>query len=312
MNIKLISLSIGLALASTHAYAGLVIEDGAARQNTIQVQGASTTPAADSQISAAQTENGFQWRRPGAAPTTSATINSHADTRNAVTQSGRRPRSVETAGWAKDLPLALALRQVIPAEFSIKENGVSLNRNVSWGGDRPWDEVLGSLANTGDFLAHIDWATKEVSLAPRLGEAARPVAQQSSAARSNNSSFSVSERAPQQTFVAAQRPIAPPAAQWSLDPALTLRENIEQWGKKAGWTIIWEGADYPIAAKASFAGDFSSPEGPVAKLIEAYESSDQPLIAKLTTMDRVLYVRNKFHENTQVVQTSPNAIGNIQ
>lgn len=310
MNIKLISLSIGLVLASTHAYAGLVIEDGAARQNTIQVQGASTAPA-DSQISSAQTENGFQWRRPGVAPTTSATINSHADTRQAVTQSGRRPRSVENAGWAKDLPLALALRQVVPAEFSIKENGVSLNRNVSWGGDRPWDQVLGSLANTGDFVAHIDWASKEVSLAPRLGEAARPVVQTASPSRANSSSFSVTERVPQ-TFVAAQRPIAPPAIQWSLDPALTLRENIEQWGKKAGWTIIWEGADYPIAAKANFAGDFASPEGPVAKLIEAYESSDQPLIAKLTTMDRVLYVRNKFHENTQVVQTSPDAIGNIQ
>lgn len=302
MNIKLISLSIGLILASTSAYAGLVIEDGSARQNTIQVQGAS---------SAAQSENGFEWRRPGAAPTQSATINSHADSRTAVTQSGRRPRSVDSAGWAKDLPLALALRQVVPAEFSIKENGVSLNRNVSWGGDRPWDEVLGSLANTGDFVAHIDWSTKEVSLAPRLGEAARPVAK-SAAPVSRSDSFLVSERAVQPTFVAAQRPIAPPAPQWSLDPSLTLRENIEQWGKKAGWTIIWEAADYPIAAKANFAGDFASPEGPVAKLIEAYESSDQPLIAKLTTMDRVIYVRNKFHENTQVVQTSPNAIGNPQ
>lgn len=312
MNIKLISLSIGLALASANAYAGLVIEDGAPRQNTIQVQGASSA----SQPSASQTETGFEWRRPGAAPTQSATINSHVDTRTAVTQSGRRPRSIESAGWAKDLPLALALRQVVPAEFALKENGVSLNRNVSWGGDRPWDEVLGSLANTGDFVAHIDWSTKEVSLAPRLGEAVRPVAQSSapvsSVARRNSSSFTVSERAPQATFVAAQRPIAPPAPQWSLDPSLTLRENIEQWGKKAGWTIIWEGADYPIAAKANFTGDFSSPEGPVAKLIEAYESSDQPLLAKLTTMDRVLYIRNKFHENTQVMQTSPTAIGNQQ
>jgi len=290
-----------------NAYAGLVIEDGATPNNTIQVQGAS----------AAQTQTGFEWRRPGQAPTQSATINSHADKPTAVSQSGRRPRSVGTAGWAKDLPLSLALRQVIPAEFSIKENGVSLNRNVSWGGDRPWDEVLSSLANTGDFVAHIDWNSKEVSLAPRLGEAARPapsssVAVAAPSAPFRSTSMTISERAPQPTFVAAQRPIAPPAATWTLEPSMSLRENVEQWGKKAGWTIIWEGADYPIAAKASFSGDFASPEGPLARLIEAYERSDQPLIANLTTMDRVVYVRNKFHENTQVMQTSPSAIGNQQ
>lgn len=354
MNIKLISLGVCLALASLNASAGLVIEDGAPSQAK---QGAlassTTTPSAPASLSSGSLSNtsqsntsqtsvaqatrpsGFEWRRYGAPPTQSATINSHNDYPLAVTQSGRRPSSVATAGWAKDLPLSLALRQVVPPDFEIKENGVSLDRNVSWDGDRPWDQVLNSLANTGDFLAHIDWAQKEVSLAPRLVGAVRPqspapaVASQPSQpvqpvvaapvaaakpAPFGTTSVTISERAPtpSNTFVAAQRPIAPPAATWTLEPSMTLRENVEQWAKKAGWTVIWEGADYPIAAKANFTGDFASTEGPLAHLIAAYETSDQPLVANLTTMDKVVFVKNKYHENTQVVQTSPQAIGNNQ
>jgi len=46
-------------------------------------------------------------------------------------------------GFGKDIPLALALRQVVPPQYAFSfAKGVNLGQRVSWNGDRPWDEAL--------------------------------------------------------------------------------------------------------------------------------------------------------------------------
>ena len=54
------------------------------------------------------------------------------------------PGSLPNAiGFAKDVPLALALSQVIPDDFSHSYmRGVDAGKIVSWDGGKPWNEVL--------------------------------------------------------------------------------------------------------------------------------------------------------------------------
>ncbi len=52
----------------------------------------------------------------------------------------------EAVGFGRDLPLALALSQVVPAGFthSFAKN-VDAGKNVSWEGGKPWNEVLNDM-----------------------------------------------------------------------------------------------------------------------------------------------------------------------
>ncbi len=54
-------------------------------------------------------------------------------------------------GFGKDLPLAIALRQIAPAQYAYRfEQGVSAGQKVSWQGGKPWPHVLSDmLAESG-------------------------------------------------------------------------------------------------------------------------------------------------------------------
>ncbi|MDD9982733.1 MAG: TcpQ domain-containing protein [Gammaproteobacteria bacterium] len=47
---------------------------------------------------------------------------------------------------------------------------------------------------------------------------------------------------------------------WRMDPArhATVREVLEEWGRTAGWTVVWEveDLDYAVSAAATFHGTF--------------------------------------------------------
>lgn len=203
-------------------------------------------------------------------------------------------------GWADQVPLEMALSQVIPSDWSIQSRGLNLKDNISWRGDRPWVEVLSDLTRQGRFNANVVWDRKVVVVFPvgaLEGTAIRPIA-----------SAPASSNAP--VVQAVQLPPAPPAVRsWKMDPSKTLRGNIEAWVKQAGWnTLVWEAADYPIVAPATLEGEFTSPTGPLAKLIEAYRDSDQPLEVKLSTMDKVVHVTNKNYEAAIVEPMTPSGI----
>lgn len=46
-------------------------------------------------------------------------------------------------GFGNDMPLALALRQIVPARYAFKfSEGVNAGKKVSWEGGKPWNDVL--------------------------------------------------------------------------------------------------------------------------------------------------------------------------
>ncbi|HPF78160.1 MAG TPA: hypothetical protein PLF01_02610 [Alphaproteobacteria bacterium] len=62
----------------------------------------------------------------------------------------------EAVGFGKELPLALALSQVIPSDFSHSfAAGVDPSVTVSWEGGKPWNEVLSDMLRSQNMTATI-------------------------------------------------------------------------------------------------------------------------------------------------------------
>ncbi len=62
----------------------------------------------------------------------------------------------QAVGFGRDLPLALALSQVIPSDFShAYADGVDAGTSVSWEGGKPWNEVLNTMLRARNLTASI-------------------------------------------------------------------------------------------------------------------------------------------------------------
>lgn len=272
---------------------------------------------------------------------------SYAQVDRVIETGGPRPEGANTPvqGWADNLPLDLALTQIVPSGWSIYADGVDGAKMVSWSGGRPWTQLLGDLAYRGGFAANVQWDTRRVVLY-RAGQPA-PAASALIAARVvrgqalNASDVAVDAPAqplriatgvatgvpccgatpihsagnlasgqPAVVIAPVRAPIqAAPAAKWLIDPRLSLKQNVEAWAKQAGWSaVVWEAADYQMVAPAVFEGDFTASDGPLAKLISAYSKSDQPLQVKLSTQDRVVHVTNKNYQPAVVAPMTPSQV----
>ena len=68
-------------------------------------------------------------------------------------------------GFASDVPLALALRQVVPPMYKFAYGpNVDLGERVNWQGGKPWNQVLQDMAARNNLAAQIDEARKTVNL----------------------------------------------------------------------------------------------------------------------------------------------------
>lgn len=71
-----------------------------------------------------------------------------------------QPDFAEAVGFASDVPLALALRQVVPADYAFSfGNGVNPGLRVSWNGGRPWDDVIASMIDPLGYTLRISQRT---------------------------------------------------------------------------------------------------------------------------------------------------------
>lgn len=230
-----------------------------------------------------------------------------------ITHSGPQDRSLAKVAGGTDVLLSDALRKIIPSDFRLVDNQVHLRKLATWTGNRSWVDVLADLGRAANFVSHINWNTREVSLAPasvdltsRDTSEYKPLPPQVAQVRESRE-IQVVDKAPaaQPAAVVPSTPVAPPTTTWTLDPKLTLRENVEEWSKKAGWTVVWDAVDYPVFAPATFKGEFSASNGPLAQLLNGYSASDQPLLARLTLKDRVVYVRNRILERSEITGLPP-------
>jgi hypothetical protein len=83
---------------------------------------------------------------------------------------GVAPREATVArlkGFGEDLPLALAMKQIVPDGWTgfIKDKRVKQISKVSWYGlDRTWPLVLEEMLSRNGLIAIVDWGKREITL----------------------------------------------------------------------------------------------------------------------------------------------------
>lgn len=197
-------------------------------------------------------------------------------------------------GFGKDIPLALALRDIVPSQYAFAfESGEMAGRKVSWRGGKPWKDSL------DDALASIGLASVV------QGNAVMIVSQQKAPVPMYAPVKSLSEpdvapitmtarrpdTAPPPVFAPTYpptpaEPMAAPVAQksalpvvdltvvrkWQARPGMTLRDALAQWSQEASVELSWSTAyDYPINNAFYFEGNYGEA---VDSLLSSYGSEN--------------------------------------
>lgn len=181
-------------------------------------------------------------------------------------------------GFGRDVPILHAVRQVVPAGwrgFSVGE--VNVQRKIDWKGEgKSWVAVLSNIAESGGVLIQVDWNRKEINIS--ADPSAKNVSEESGAQK-----------------IASERGAT--GQQWNLVSGKTLRENMENWAKMAGWSLVWQpGFEFPVTIAATLIGPFDDKEnGPIAVVVQSYQDSDFAIEAEFIEGNRVLEItRSKY------------------
>jgi len=176
----------------------------------------------------------------------------------AVTFVGQPSGEVEIRrGFGRQVRITEALKQIAPVGWhgylkAEMVGRVDKGKLVDWRGGRRWVEVLDILATEQGLSAEVDWNKREIFIGEK-----RPV------------------YAPATAVAAAKvPPPPPPKPQWVAKPGSTLKTSVQEWGKKAGWDVVWNADyDYPIKASLTFEGSFLDA---ITTLFRSYEKAEKP------------------------------------
>lgn len=83
--------------------------------------------------------------------------------------------------------------------------------------------------------------------------------------------------------------VTPPRPTWQAFQGSTLRQVIQSWSARAGWTLRWEsaGVDYPIVAPLTYQGSYIDA---TSDAISAYAQAPKPLWVCLYTKQHLTRV----------------------
>lgn len=165
--------------------------------------------------------------------------------------------------YGKNVPLFVALEHVIPDSSAWKVNidrGLE-NRVVSWEGGDTYEEVLTAIGDQNGLAIVMNMQEKTIG---------------------------VSEEEKLSLHLAKKEQEV-----WRLESGKTLKENLEQWSKDAGWQLAWDERlriDYPILHSAVLTGPFAGENGVVDRLLAAFKDQPKPLTATFYTGNRVIRI----------------------
>lgn len=219
------------------------------------------------------------------------------------------PKSGEkvVSGFANKVPLAVALRQLLPSDYGFSvDNDVSLSTQVSWRGGRAWKEVMTDMLQDAGLgmkengqmirITRSGSAAPSTSAAPILSSSPAPALQplasknvpehvlklpsgMTSESAGSLSSPSPSLAAPSSLpEVQAAAPVRTTET-WSAGRGDMLRKVLEAWAKRAGVEFNWTAEyDYPLQASISITGSF---EDAVRNLLSGFQEAQPQPVARL-------------------------------
>lgn len=197
-------------------------------------------------------------------------------------------------GFANNVPLAVALRQVLPADisFSVGKN-VDLSTLVSWRGGESWRQTVNNMLQPAGLSMREQGQSITVVRSQDAGDGGA-VSQPFSAGASSQT---MGDSRPMQllpstlpesssfvnppTYAAPQvgggsQSLDPSVDSWSANRGDTLRKVLEDWSRRANIEVSWQAEyDYPLQASVSVTGTY---EEAVRGLLAGFqEAQPQPI-----------------------------------
>jgi hypothetical protein len=165
--------------------------------------------------------------------------------------------------YGRNVPLFIAMDKIVPHTDGWIVNiddGLS-NKLVSWNGGDDWRGVLSSIASKNGLTIKVN------DLEHAVGVSSSSLLAEQMASKSNKV--------------------------WRLRTDKTLRENLDEWAKKAGWYLKWDESlkiDYPITNSAVLTGDFVGKGGVVDRVIYSLRNQEKPLTAVFYKANNVVLI----------------------
>jgi len=184
-----------------------------------------------------------------------------------------------TEGFGRDLPLVMAIRQIVPSQYGfVFDDGIDLSAKVSWQGGKPWDVVLqqtltplGLGANVRGNVVSIMRAGAGPASTSAMATSG-PVMMTQTIQDTTTTTMSPAPMAmetkndvPLGGYVATPASTlgaSPPAnlgasITWTSARNSTLRAVLEDWSKRAGVELYWASEyDYPIQSAVNIQGTY--------------------------------------------------------
>ncbi|NBO20338.1 MAG: hypothetical protein EBV03_14175, partial [Proteobacteria bacterium] len=190
------------------------------------------------------------------------------------------PAEKPVEGFASNIPLAIALRQILPPDYSFSlAPDVDTATSVSWRGGMGWRAVLQAMLSNAGLSFNEDGRAVRISRTSPFGvlsDVGSPVAAPLPAPV--NVAQPVPQVLPAQTVIMEAPPVAPSGPivdNWSAEAGQTLRKVLEVWCQKTGIQLVWQAEyDYPLQASYNTTSTF---EDAVRNLLLGFqEAQPQP------------------------------------
>lgn len=207
------------------------------------------------------------------------------------------PSSEIVHGFARQVPLAVALREILPAGYAFSiDADVDMGILVSFQGGRPWRDTLrDSLEPAGLVMRE---AGQMVTIGRADSMAIAPAMPVKTSSRALPSPHLVEVPVVQNAqSTASPVPLTEP---WRADRGDNLHRILETWCSRAGVELDWMAEyDYPLQASISFSGSF---EEAVRSLLSGFENAHPQPIAELhinsNLGQKVLVIGTRGNSNT--------------
>ena len=198
-------------------------------------------------------------------------------------------------GFANNLPLLTVMQQITPDGWIVeKRNGNELNINqlVSWNGGKNWIDTLSDICKSNHLEAIVNWNNKSILLSETNKIKVNKSEESMNLSTQENLSKDNKEETPKNIFIledntknlktitfgkseqkeekikkvvvkdVAPKPIIPT---WYEDASLSLKKNVSNWANKAGYRLVWDGANYSVESR-TLTGVFNANNGPIHQL----------------------------------------------
>lgn len=194
---------------------------------------------------------------------------------NSATVFSTSPATDIVHGFAKQVPLAVALRQILPAGYGFSvDPDVDLGVLISFQGGKPWRNTLrdalepaglvireqGQMVAVGHAMVAASVSTPIIAPIPTPQMVAVPAG----------------TLAP---VVATDSKSVPAVEDWHAERGDKLHKVIESWAQRAGIELNWMAEyDYPLQASFSYTGTF---EDALRNLLTGFQDAHPQPIAEL-------------------------------